>query len=92
MKSYDMTVIVKKDDEGATVQDVFDMFLTCMLGITYQQSTLDDYIIEKAEELLKQRISKEGAEEELPSDMPEIEKMAKDLSIFDDLASMLRPK
>tara|TARA_R110000868_G_scaffold188379_1_gene431079 strand:- start:236 stop:544 length:309 start_codon:yes stop_codon:yes gene_type:complete len=26
------------------------------------------------------------------SDMPEIEKMAKDLSIFDDLASMLRPK
>ena len=64
MKSYDMTVIVKKDDEGATVQDVFDMFLTCMLGITYQQSTLDDYIIEMAEELLKQSISKEGAEEE----------------------------
>jgi hypothetical protein len=26
------------------------------------------------------------------SDMPEIEKMAKDLSIFDDLASMFRPK
>ena len=26
------------------------------------------------------------------SDMPEIEKMAKDLSIFDDLASILRPK
>ena len=64
MKSYDMTVIVKNDDEGATVQDVFDMFLTCMLGITYQQSTLDDYIIEMAEELLKKRISNEGAEEE----------------------------
>ena len=63
MKSYDITVTVKKD-EDATVSDVFDMFLTCMLGITYQQSTLDDYIIEKAEELLKQRISKEGAEEE----------------------------
>lgn len=26
------------------------------------------------------------------SDMPEIEKMAKDLSIFDELASMFRPK
>ena len=26
------------------------------------------------------------------SDMPEIEKMEKDLSIFDDLASMIRPK
>jgi hypothetical protein len=63
MKSYDITVTVKKD-EDATVQDVFDMFLTCMLGITYQQSTLHDYIIELAEELLKQRISKEGAEEE----------------------------
>ena len=62
MKSYDMTVIVKKDDEGATVQDVFDMFLTCMLGITYQQSTLDDYIIEMAEEITNRR-SKEGAEE-----------------------------
>lgn len=57
-----MTVIVKKDDEGATVQDVFDMFLTCMLGITYQQSTLDDYIIEMAEEITNKR-SKEGAEE-----------------------------
>ena len=62
MKSYDITVTVKKD-EDATVSDVFDMFLTCMLGITYQQSTLDDYIIEMAEELLNQRISKAGAEE-----------------------------
>jgi hypothetical protein len=26
------------------------------------------------------------------SDMPEIEKMTKDLSIFEDLASMIRPK
>jgi hypothetical protein len=82
MKSYDITVTVKKDDEGVAVSEVFDMFLTCMLGITYQQSTLDDYIIELAEQLLQER----------KSDIPEIEKMAKDLSIFDDLASMFRPK
>ena len=64
MKSYDITVTVKKDDEGVAVSEAFDMFLTCMLGITYQQSTLDDYIIELAEELLQERISKIGASEE----------------------------
>jgi hypothetical protein len=59
IKSYDLQATIKSDNEGLSTSEMFDMFNVCMLGITYQQCQLDDYIIEKAEELLKERINKE---------------------------------
>ena len=64
IKNYDYEVTIKSDNDGLTTSEMFDMFNVCMLGITFQQCQLDDYIIEKAEELLQERISKIGASEE----------------------------
>ena len=64
IKNYDYEVTIKSDNDGLTTSEMFDMFNVCMLGITFQQCQLDDYIIEKAEELLQERISKTGASEE----------------------------
>lgn len=59
IKNYDLEVTIKSDNEGLSTSELFDMFNVCMLGITFQQCQLDEYIIEKAEELLKERINKE---------------------------------
>jgi hypothetical protein len=64
IKNYDYEVTIKSDNDGLTTSEIFYMFNVCMLGITFQQCQLDDYIIEKAEELLQERISKIGASEE----------------------------
>jgi len=64
IKNYDYEVTIKSDNDGLTTSEMFDMFNVCMLGITFQQCQLDDYIIEKAEEILQERISKIGASEE----------------------------
>ena len=59
IKNYDYEVNIKSDNEGLSTSEMFDMFNVCMLGITFQQCQLDNYIIEKAEELLEERKLKE---------------------------------
>ena len=56
IKNYDIKVTVSNDEEGLSMSEAFDMFFTCLRGITFQQVQIDNYIRDKAEEI--------GAEEE----------------------------
>ena len=51
IKHYDTTVTVKKDQEDLSIDEMFEMINIALIGISWQQDTINDYIIEKAEEL-----------------------------------------
>jgi hypothetical protein len=58
IKHFDTIVTVKKDHEDLNIEEVFDMLNAALIGVSWQQCQIDDYIIEKAEEL-KERQCKE---------------------------------
>lgn len=51
IKHYGTTISVKKDYEDVNMEEVFQMISSALIGVSWQQSQIDEYIIEKAEEL-----------------------------------------
>jgi hypothetical protein len=51
LKHFDTTITVKKEYEDVSIDELFEMINTALIGISWQQSQIDDYIIQKAEEL-----------------------------------------
>lgn len=50
-KQYDTVVSVKKDFDDVSLEEVFHMINTALIGVSWQQCQIDEYIIEKAESL-----------------------------------------
>ena len=51
IKHYDTIVTIKKDHDDLNMDETFDMINAALLGISWQQEQIDNYIIQKAEEL-----------------------------------------
>lgn len=51
LSNHDITVTIGVPREDVTIQECFDMFASCMIGITFTQEQINNYIIDKAEEL-----------------------------------------
>ena len=51
LKNYDLEITIKKDAEDITIGEWFEYFNSGLIGLTFQQSTINQFIIEYAEEL-----------------------------------------
>jgi len=51
IKNYDTIVTIKREQDDLNLDETFDMIRAALIGISWLPSQIDDYIIEKAEEL-----------------------------------------
>lgn len=51
IKHHDIAVTIVKDNNEMCVDEMFDMFKTAFIGVSYTQSQFEQYILEYAEEL-----------------------------------------
>ena len=51
LNNHDITVTIGVPREDVTINECYDMFASCLIGITFRQQQIDNYILEKAEEL-----------------------------------------
>lgn len=51
IKHYDIIVTIKREHDDLSLEETFDILNAALLGICWQQNQIDNYIIEKAEEL-----------------------------------------
>lgn len=54
IKSYDLTASIKSEND-VDMSEIFNMINAALIGITFMQETIDDYIVEKAQEILIKR-------------------------------------
>jgi len=54
-KHYDTIVTIKKEQDDLSLDETFDMIKSALIGISWLPSQIDDYIIEKAEELKERK-------------------------------------
>jgi hypothetical protein len=54
-KHYDTIVTIKREQDDLNLDETFDMIKSALIGISWLPSQIDDYIIEKAEELKEKR-------------------------------------
>jgi hypothetical protein len=50
LKHYDITTIIEMPDD-ISIDEIFEQFNALLISATFQQVTIDNWIIEKAEEL-----------------------------------------
>jgi len=51
IKHYETTITIKTEHEDLNIEEVFKIINTALIGISWNQSTIDEYIIERAKEL-----------------------------------------
>ena len=51
LKMHDVEMIIKKEYDDNTIDEMYQMFGALLISATYSQAQIDNYIIEKAEEL-----------------------------------------
>jgi hypothetical protein len=54
IKSYDLTSSIKSETD-VDISEIFNMINAALIGITFQQITIDNYIVERAQEILIER-------------------------------------
>lgn len=54
IKSHDLTASIKSETD-VDISEIFNMINAALIGITFSQSTIDYYIVEKAEEIILER-------------------------------------
>jgi hypothetical protein len=54
IKSYDLTASIKSETD-VDISEIFNMINAALIGITFQQITIDNYIVERAQEILIER-------------------------------------
>ena len=59
LKMHDVEMTIKKEYDDTTIDEMFQMFGALLISATYSQTQIDNFIIEKADEL------KEDIEEDL---------------------------
>lgn len=51
LSNHDITVTIGVPREDVTISEWYDMFASCLIGVTFTQEQINNYIIDKAEEL-----------------------------------------
>ena len=51
LNNHDITVTIGVPREDVTINECYDMFASCLIGITFTQDQINNYIIDKAREL-----------------------------------------
>jgi hypothetical protein len=51
VNSYDRTVTIGVPQNDVTISEWYDMFASCLIGVTFTQEQINNYIIDKANEL-----------------------------------------
>ena len=51
IKNYDTIVTIKREQDDLNIDETFDMIKAALIGISWLPSQIDNYIIEKAEQL-----------------------------------------
>ena len=51
IKHYETTITIKTEHEDLNIEEVFKIINTALIGISWNHSTIDEYIIERAKEL-----------------------------------------
>lgn len=51
LKMHDVEMIIKKEYDDVTIDEMYQMFGALLISATYSQTQIDNYIIDKAEEL-----------------------------------------
>jgi hypothetical protein len=57
--SYDVTVSVGFDNNDLGIDEVFSAFISILRGLTWQESTIKQYIIELADEYKEEDLRKQ---------------------------------
>jgi hypothetical protein len=50
-KCYDTILTINKEQDDLNLDEIFDMIKSALIGISWMPTQIDNYIIEKAEEL-----------------------------------------
>jgi len=51
LKMHDVQMTILKEFDDCTIDEMYQMFGALLISATYSQTQIDNYIIEKAEEL-----------------------------------------
>ena len=51
LNNHDITITVGIPREDVTISEWYDMFGACLIGITFTQEQINNYILDKAQEL-----------------------------------------
>ena len=51
IKHHDVAVTIVKDNNELCVEEMFDMFKTAFIGVSFTQSQFEQYVLEYAEHL-----------------------------------------
>jgi hypothetical protein len=65
LKMHDVQMTILKEFDDCTIDEMYQMFGALLISATYSQAQIDNYIIEKAEEL------KEDIKEDYTDNYPE---------------------
>ena len=55
LKMHDVEMIIKKEYDDTTINEMFQLFGALLISATYSQAQIDNYIIEKSEELQEEK-------------------------------------
>ena len=53
LKNHDIEISIKNQNYDLSLEEYFAMFNTALIGVSWQQSQIDNFILEKSEELLE---------------------------------------
>jgi hypothetical protein len=56
LKMHDVEMIIKKEYDDATIDEMYQMFGALLISATYSQAQIDNYIIERAMEIKEESI------------------------------------
>lgn len=51
LKMHDVTISIKRDSDELTIQEMYELFNAALIGVSFLPVQIDNYIIERAEEL-----------------------------------------
>jgi hypothetical protein len=51
IKHHDVAVTIVKDNNELCVEEMFDMFKTAFIGVSFTQSHFEQYVLEYAEQI-----------------------------------------
>ena len=51
LKLHDVTISIKRDTDELTIQEMYELFNSALIGVSFLPEHIDNYIIERAEEL-----------------------------------------
>jgi hypothetical protein len=56
LKMHDVEMIIKKEYDDTTIDEMYQMFGALLISATYSQAQIDNYIIERAMEIKEEAI------------------------------------